>query len=113
MLNRLRSQRLERGWSQQALAQRTGLSRAEISAIETRRVVPSTQAALLLVHALGVGVEDVFALDGAPQVDWAWAPVKTPSRAWLAEVRGRRRLFPCEKSPIGLVEHDALVEGQG
>ncbi len=38
--NHLREHRARRGWSQEELARRAGLSRAGISAIETDRLVP-------------------------------------------------------------------------
>jgi transcriptional regulator with XRE-family HTH domain len=44
--NSLRTRRLARGWSQQQLADRAGIARASVSAIEIERLVPSTAAAL-------------------------------------------------------------------
>ena len=51
-----------RGWSQEQLARRSGLSRAGISAIETDRLIPSAAAALALAAALDCRVEDLFRL---------------------------------------------------
>ena len=50
--NDLRKRRTMRGWSQEQLAHRSGLSRAGISAIETNRLIPSAAAALALAAAL-------------------------------------------------------------
>ena len=60
--NHLREHRARRGWSQEELARRAGLSRAGISAIETYRLVPSAAAALALAEALECRVEDLFQL---------------------------------------------------
>jgi transcriptional regulator with XRE-family HTH domain len=115
--NRVRDHRQRRGWSQDELARRSGLSRPEVSAIETGRVVPSTAAALALALALAVRVEDLFRLAGGPepggpdQGGWAWPPSSRPGRFWRAEVGGRIRLYPVEVSPLGLPPHDgAWVE---
>jgi len=43
--NRVRAHRLARGWSQEELAARAGVSRAGVSAIETGRFVPSAATA--------------------------------------------------------------------
>ena len=61
-MNHLREHRARRGWSQEELARRAGLSRAGISAIETDRLVPSVAAALALAEALECRVEDLFQL---------------------------------------------------
>ena len=60
--NSLRVFRSRAGWSQAELGRSAGLSRAEISAIETGRLVPSTAAALALASALGCTVEALFHL---------------------------------------------------
>ena len=55
---------MSRDWSQQELADRAGLSRAGISAIESGRLAPSVTAAMALARVLCCTVEDLF----APQV---------------------------------------------
>lgn len=110
--NRVHAYRTARNWSQDELAQRTGLSRAGISAIEIGRLVPSTVAALALARAFGCTVEDLFAL-AAPLEDspaWAWEPPSDSCPYWLAEVRGRRWLYPVEMSQVGLAVHDGVWE---
>jgi molybdate-binding protein/DNA-binding XRE family transcriptional regulator len=108
--NRIREHRDRRGWSQEELARKAGLSRAGVSAIETSRLVPSAAAALALARAFGCRVEDLFRLPGdAPgEVAWAWPPRREDGRYWLAEVSGRARRYPVEPGPLGLVGHDGF-----
>ncbi|AGA27746.1 substrate-binding domain-containing protein [Singulisphaera acidiphila] len=107
----LREWRGRRGWSQEDLARRSGLSRAGVSAIETGRLVPSAAAALALAAALECRVEDLFRLRkpeaGAPT--WAWTPRREPCRYWTAELGGEIRLYPAEPSPLGMIPHDGVV----
>jgi DNA-binding XRE family transcriptional regulator len=49
--NRVKQHRLQRGWSQEQLAENAGISRAAVSAIEIPRLVPSVAAALALARA--------------------------------------------------------------
>jgi putative transcriptional regulator len=49
--------------SQQALAERTGVSRQSIHAIEKGKYVPSTELALKICRELEKKVEDIFTLD--------------------------------------------------
>src|SRR4051794_28865145 len=111
----LRDRRAGRGWSQEELARRSGLSRAGVGAIETGRLVPSTAAALSLAAALGCRVEDLFRLrrpdDGEKSPAWAWAPAREPCRYWQAEVGGVVRLYPAEASPLGVIPHDGVGPG--
>jgi molybdate-binding protein/transcriptional regulator with XRE-family HTH domain len=111
--NDVRARRTLRGWSQEELAHRSDLSRAEISAIETGRLIPSTAAALALAAALECRVEDLFRLRSresrAPS--WAWFPHREPCRYWQAEVGGSRRLYPAEATALGVVPHDGLYRG--
>lgn len=104
----LRHHRARRGLSQAALARESGLSRAEISAIETGRVVPSVHAALRLARALGAPVEALF-LPEATRPRWAWQPARWPARVWIADVGSQRLAFPCEETLTGLVPHDGIV----
>jgi molybdate-binding protein/DNA-binding XRE family transcriptional regulator len=117
--NRLREHRLRRGWSQDELAGRAGVSRAGVSAIEMNRLVPSAAAALSLAKALGCRVEDVFSLadDSRGGGAWAWPPERSPLRYWCAEVAGRVLRYPVEANGLGILEHDgvyrdgAMVDG--
>ena len=110
VINRVRSERRRRGWSQAKLAERAGISRAEVSAIETGRLrAPSTGAALRLAAALGLAVEELFLLGSRGAPEWAWAPPSRPCRYWSAEVGGRTLLYPVEHTLTGAVPHDGLA----
>jgi molybdate-binding protein/transcriptional regulator with XRE-family HTH domain len=118
--NHLRSRRTRRGWSQEELARRSGLSRTGISAIETGRIIPSTAAALTLAAALECRVEDLFHLRRPePQEPrWAWPPGREPCRYWTADVGGVERLYPATATLAGVVPHDGIYregacQGQG
>ncbi len=114
MENDLRARRGRAGWSQAELGRRAGLSRAEISAIETGRLVPSTAAALALARCLDCSVESLFRLPEREQAAWAWnsEPPFGSGRFWRAEVAGRVRLYPVEVSPLGLLPHDGTFGDQ-
>lgn len=107
--NRLREHRLRRGWSQAELARRAGLSRAGVSAAETGRLVPSTVAALALARALGVRVEELFALGagGHAEPEWAWSPLDVAAPSWTARVGERLLRFPAEPTLVGALPVDA------
>jgi len=112
MSARIRALRLERGWSQAELARRAGLSRPEVSAVETGRVVPSVHAALGLGRAFGVAVEALFSAPRSP-VTWAVPPAPSTTRAWIADVGARRFAYPCASSVLGLRPHDVVVGSDG
>lgn len=67
MENRLRLLRTERGWSQAALADRLGVSRQSINAIETGRYDPSLPLAFAIAGLFGLKIEEVFTPPTAPQ----------------------------------------------
>jgi len=58
--NRLRTLRAERGWSQGELAQRLGVSRQTVNAIETGRYDPSLPLAFALARLFGLAIEQIF-----------------------------------------------------
>ena len=65
MQNRVRYYRFIRGEiSQAALAERAGVSRQTIVAIERGNYNPSVELALKLGRALGAAVEELFVLEG-------------------------------------------------
>ncbi len=109
--NQLKVFRQARGWSQDELARRAGLSRTEISAIEIRRLVPSVAAALALAGVLECRVDDLFTLPRAegPVEEWAWTPAREPCRFWRAEIGGRHILYPAESGSVGVVAHDGVL----
>jgi putative molybdopterin biosynthesis protein len=119
--NRVRERRLARGWAQAELAQRAGISRAAVSAIEGERLTPSVAAALALAGVLECSVEELFGRTGASgegSVDWAWRPRTEPSLWWEAEVGGRFRRYPVEAlglnpAPQDGVWHDGICRESG
>jgi molybdate-binding protein/transcriptional regulator with XRE-family HTH domain len=110
----VRIRRQARGWSQQALADRAGIARASVSAIEIDRLVPSTAAALALARALDCQVEELFRLPGRGKCDaaWAWPMPIERGRYWLAEVGGRKLLYPYESTQLGTIQHDGVAVGK-
>lgn len=110
MRNNLRQYRHRFSWSQHQLAQHSGLSRAEISAIETERVIPSTAAALFLARAFDCSVEELFGLGevGTQPVQWAWKPYRSSGQFWQARVEGKTLLFPTEWTLAGHLRHDGV-----
>jgi molybdate-binding protein/transcriptional regulator with XRE-family HTH domain len=104
--------RHSRGWSQAALAEKSGVSRAEISAIETGRLVPSVSVALRIASALGEAAEAVFGPHEAQAPAWAWKPSSNGDRrVWRASVNGRVRLYPVEPTAAGVLPHDGWFDG--
>jgi len=65
MKNRLRVLRAEYRWSQAELAQRLGVSRQTINAIETEKYDPSLPLAMKISRLFGKTVEEIFQLDEA------------------------------------------------
>lgn len=114
LLSDLRAARAARGWSQAELAQRAGVSRAEVSAIETGRLgSPSAVAALALARACGLPVEELFRLaePGAREAPaWAWPPESADARFWQAQVGARALRYPLERTLLGTLPHDGLGE---
>jgi putative transcriptional regulator len=62
----MKLERARRDLTQAELADLAGVTRKSINAIETGHMVPSTVLALKLAHALGMKVEDLFALEVTP-----------------------------------------------
>jgi molybdate-binding protein/DNA-binding XRE family transcriptional regulator len=108
--NRVRQQRTSRGWSQADLAQRAGISRAAVSAIEIDRLVPSVVAALALAAAFDCTVEALFGGQNESRADptWAWPPPQTPCRYWHARVGCKYLRYPSESGSAGVVAHDGV-----
>jgi len=58
--NRLRVLRAELGWSQQELAERLGVSRQTVNALETGRYDPSLPLAFRIARLFARSIEDIF-----------------------------------------------------
>ena len=67
MKNHLRVLRAERGWSQAELAEKLGVSRQTVNAIETGRYDPSLPLAFSLARLFGLAIEQIFAPEGEPE----------------------------------------------
>lgn len=63
VLNRVKELRIERGWSQQQLADAVGVSRQSINSIERNRYVPSLELALLFSRLFGRPTDEIFTLE--------------------------------------------------
>ena len=60
MKNTIRQMRAERGWSQAVMAEKLGVSRQSINAIETGRYDPSLPLAFRIARTFGVPIEAIF-----------------------------------------------------
>lgn len=112
--NEVRAFRDRHGWSQDDLAQRAGISRPEVSAIETGRLVPSASAALALAQAFECAVESLFHLtrqSESSQPRWAWLPALAPARLWVARFPDGFRMYPVELGEMGCLPHDGTWDG--
>ena len=65
--NRLRVLRAERDWSQAELAERLGVSRQTVNAVETGKYDPSLPLAFKLAQLFGLCIEDVFQPDASAE----------------------------------------------
>lgn len=60
MKNLLRSLRAERDWSQADLAEKLGVSRQTVNAIETEKYDPSLPLAFKIADLFGKRIEEIF-----------------------------------------------------
>lgn len=60
MKNRIRDLRTKHNWSQEELAQKLGVSRQTVNAIENDKYDPMLPLAFSIARAFGLKVEDVF-----------------------------------------------------
>ncbi len=63
MHNQLKVLRAMRNWSQAELADRLGVSRQTINAIETQKYDPSLDLAFKIAHLFGKTIEEIFQAD--------------------------------------------------
>lgn len=63
MKNRLKVLRAERDWSQQDLADRLGVSRQSVNAIEKGRYDPSLPLAFSIADVFELAIEEIFSRD--------------------------------------------------
>ena len=60
MDNKLETLRAQKGWTQQELAERVGVSRQTIISLERGRYNPSIELAFRLARQFSVTIEDIF-----------------------------------------------------
>ena len=65
VVNRVKELRIDRGWTQQQLADEVGVSRQSINSIERNRYVPSLVLALTFARVFRCPAEDIFTLERA------------------------------------------------
>jgi putative transcriptional regulator len=65
MKNTLKVQRAMRDWSQADLAERLGVSRQTVNALETGKYDPSLPLAFKIAHLFDTSIEDLFTPDAA------------------------------------------------
>ena len=63
MKNRLKVLRAERDWSQALLAEKLGVSRQTINALETGKYDPSLELAFKIAYLFDKQIEDIFQPD--------------------------------------------------
>jgi putative transcriptional regulator len=61
--NLVKELRAARGWTQEQLAQATGVSRQSINSIERNRYVPSLPLALTFARVFGCATDEIFQLE--------------------------------------------------
>jgi putative transcriptional regulator len=61
--NRVKELRVDRGWTQQQLADAVGVSRQSINSIERNRYVPSLILALEFARIFACSTDDIFTLE--------------------------------------------------
>lgn len=100
--NRVRDFRTALGLTQAELAERAGISRTAVTAIEGQRLVPAVTAALALAEALTTTVDILFGqANGAePPSLWASEPYAPTQTYWQAEVGGTCWNYPAESAPM-------------
>lgn len=63
MKNRLKVLRAERDWSQAELAERLGVSRQTVNAIETEKYDPSLPLAFKIASLFDMHIEEIFSAE--------------------------------------------------
>lgn len=112
--NHVRKHRKAERLSQKALADRLGVSRQAIHAIESGSQVPSTSLGLRMARVFGCGVEDLFKLAADPGMRASVAPAatdcETSARVALGQVDGR---WVAHRLPShGLTAADGILAGE-
>ena len=113
----LRGLRLSRGYTQEALAARVGVSRQAYAAIESGNARPSVDVALRIAQAVDASVEALFSTrhpNDAITVPFVGAlPPSAPFPVRLAEVGGRLLAYPTRGGSLGVANADGTAEPTG
>jgi len=101
-VNQVRERRISMGLTQATLAERAGISRTAVTAIEGERLIPSVVSALALAKLLHCTVEQLFSnnKDASNSEVWAWEPTGNSMRYWRAEVAGKTVMYPAISTPM-------------
>ncbi len=83
MTNRLRELRGQHGWSQGDLAERLGVSRQTVNAIETGRYDPSLPLAFTIAALFTLRIEDIFSPNGSGVAAAPPTTSRPPSRDFI------------------------------
>ena len=59
-MSQLKAKRVEMGWSQQHLADESGVGQTTISAIERGAMVPTIEIAVKIAHAMKCSIDELF-----------------------------------------------------
>lgn len=86
MTANIQALRRAQGWTQTQLAQRAGVSRQLLSAVEAGRHVPNVTAAIGLANALETSVESLFGATTTAPGDLAGLPIETGTPVSSARV---------------------------
>lgn len=109
--NRVRELRDAHALTQVALAERAGLTRQSIGAIEAGRAMPAVDVALRIARALGCRVEDLFG--GAADAQLLATEPESASlsgRVAVANVGGRWVSYPLRESGARISADGVVVE---
>jgi Predicted transcriptional regulators len=63
MRNTIKVERAKKNWTQADLAEKIGISRQAMNAIEKGKFIPSTLLALKIAYVFGTPVENIFILE--------------------------------------------------
>jgi putative molybdopterin biosynthesis protein len=111
----VKQHRLDKGWSQEELAEKVDLRRQAIYDIESGRYLPNTAIALRLARIFGCRVEDLFVEEGVSEtlpVDVINGEPVPATRLALGRVRDRLIGLPLKGAasiPFGLRSADGLL----
>jgi transcriptional regulator with XRE-family HTH domain len=112
---RIRELREAKGWSLETLANRSSVSRSNISLIERKEISPTIGVLGRLVNALGVSLSSLFVEKAdLPSSKSSTYLARCDQMVWVDPGSGysRRNLSASAWSPVELVEIDMPARGQ-